>query len=156
MRSWKIPLYLTFIFTALYYGRCQVFWMGENAKIFKRFLKKSAKMHYFSIISKSLTIHALIFCAFGRKTQIAGKFLEKLLVNFWWKFYRKIEFLIIFGKFVTKHRAFGNNTIFLQLFFLFRGHFSPSPWLRPWSLHNKKHSTCEKVRPNWRKNFVAN
>ena len=35
------------------------------------------------------------------------------------KFNRKIEFLIIFGKFVTKNRAFGNNIIFLQQSFGF-------------------------------------
>ena len=28
---------------------------------------------------------------------------------------------MIFGKFVTKNRAFGNNTIFLQQFFRLRG-----------------------------------
>ena len=35
----------------------------------------------------------------------------------------KIEFLFYFyfGKFVTKNRAFENNTIFLQQFFRFRG-----------------------------------
>ena len=41
----------------------------------------------------------------------------------------KIEFLFYFyfGKFVTKNRAFGNNTIFLQQFFRFRGKISPIP-----------------------------
>ena len=60
--------------------------LGENAisrkflrklsKIFKEFLKKIAKMHYFSIFSKELTNHALIFCAFGWKTNLL-KFLRK-------------------------------------------------------------------------------
>ena len=39
----------------------------------------------------------------------------------------------ILRKFVTKNRAFGNNTIFLQQFFRFRGGGLPPlpPWLRP-------------------------
>ena len=36
-----------------------------------------------------------------------------------------MEFLIIFGNFVTKNRAFGNNTTFLQQFFRFQGNFPP-------------------------------
>ena len=32
-----------------------------------------------------------------------------------------MEFLTIFGKVVAKNRAFGNNIIFLQQFFPFRG-----------------------------------
>ena len=52
-------------------------WGGDTSKIFKRFLKKSAKMHYFRLISKGLTIHAIIFCAFGRKTQMLGNFEKK-------------------------------------------------------------------------------
>ena len=46
----------------------------EFSKIFKNFLVKIAKMHYFSIFSKHLTNHGLIFRAFGRKTRILGKF----------------------------------------------------------------------------------
>ena len=34
-------------------------------------------------------------------------------------------FLFFIEKFVTKNRAFGNNTIFLQQFFRFRGNFLP-------------------------------
>ena len=33
----------------------------------------------------------------------------------------KLNFYFYFGKFVTKNRAFGNNTMFLQQFFRFRG-----------------------------------
>ena len=44
-------------------------------KIFKNFHKNIAKnalfLHNFQ---KNSTSHALIFCAFGRKTQIVGKF----------------------------------------------------------------------------------
>ena len=52
----------------------------------------------------------------------------------------KIEFLFYFyfGKFVTKNRAFGNNTIFLQQFFFGfggGGDLPPSPWLRSWFQH---------------------
>ena len=77
---------------------------------------------YFSIY---LAIHALNFRASGRKTQIVGKYWE----NFWWKLYRKIAFLFYFyfGKFVTKNRAFGNNTIFLKQFFSVSGGGFPFP-----------------------------
>ena len=40
---------------------------------------------------------------------------------------RKIEFFIIFGKIVTKNRAFVNNIIFLQQFFSVSGGFPPPP-----------------------------
>ena len=71
--------------------------------------------------SKNLTNHALLFRALGRKTQIVGEFWEKFEI-FWWKFYRKIEYFNFnFAKFVTKNRALGNNTVFLQQFFRFRG-----------------------------------
>ena len=49
--------------------------------------------------------------------------IEKL--NFYFIFY------FIFRKFVTKNRAFGNNTSFLQQFFRFRGEFSPFPLATP-------------------------
>ena len=45
-----------------------------TSKIFKKFLKKIAKMHYFRIFSKNLTSHTLIFPAFWRKTQFVGNF----------------------------------------------------------------------------------
>ena len=35
--------------------------------------------------------------------------------------------ILFFRKFVTKNRAFGNNTIFLQQFFMFRGGDFPLP-----------------------------
>ena len=88
------------------------------------------------IFQKNLTNHSLIFCAFGRKTQIVGKFWKFLM-----KILLKIEFLFyfilfyfyflfyffIFRKFVTKNRVFGNNTSFLQQFFRFRGGGFPPP-----------------------------
>ena len=45
------------------------------SKIFKKFLKKIPKNQLIQhIFQKKLTNHALIFRAFGRKTQIVGKF----------------------------------------------------------------------------------
>ena len=88
------------------------------------------------IFQKNLTNHALIFCAFGRKTQIVGKFWENF-ENFWWKFYRKLDFYLIFificQKFVSTNRAFGNPPFFYSNFFCFAG-ISPSPRLRPWTI----------------------
>ena len=70
----------------------------ENFRKFAiNFLKKIAKMHYFSIFFKKVNNHALIFRAFERKLQIVWKFWENF-GNFWWKFNWKIEFLYIFGK----------------------------------------------------------
>ena len=43
-------------------------------KFSKQFHQEIAKMHYFSIFSKNLTNHALIFCGIGRKTKGLGKF----------------------------------------------------------------------------------
>ena len=107
------------------------FW--ENFRKFsKNFLRNLQKCIILAYFSKNLTNHSLIFCALGRKAQIVGKFWENF-ESFWWKFYRKIEFLFYFyfWKFVTKNRAFGNNTIFLQQFFRFLGDFPLSPLLRP-------------------------
>ena len=84
-------------------------------------------MHSFCIFLKDLASHALIFRAFGRKTHC-----WKILKIFDEKFNRKMEFFIIFGKFLTKNRAFGNNIIFLQ-FFRFGGfHFPPPGYFHEW------------------------
>ena len=48
----------------------------SGQRIFKKFLKKIAKMHYLSIFFKKFNNHALIFRPFGRKTQIVGKILK--------------------------------------------------------------------------------
>ena len=89
---------------------CIGYWIFWN---FSKIILRKLIMHHFSIFFKNLTNHALIFRVFGRKTQIAGKFWK-----FWWQLHRKFEFLFsfYFGKFVTKNRAFGNNTIFLHFF----------------------------------------
>ena len=64
----------------------------ENFRKFaKKFHKKIAKMHYFSI--------------FFNKVQ-----------NYELNSIDKFEFLSIFGKVLAKNRAFGNNTSFLRLF----------------------------------------
>ena len=61
----------------------------------------------------------------------------KLLGNFekFWKILDKnsienLNFMIIFGNFVPKNRAFGNNTIFLQQSFRLRGGGGPPPQIR--------------------------
>ena len=102
--------------------------LREFSKIFKKFLQKFAKIHYFSIFFKKLTNLCVHFLPFGQKTQIVGKFWENFEI-FWWKLNRKIAFLIIFGNFVTKNIAFGNNTSFLQQFFRLP---RPPPQIRLW------------------------
>ena len=100
-------------------------------KIFKNFLKKIAKMHYFSIFFKRLTNHALNFCAFGRKTQIVGKFWENF-ENFWWKFYRKLHFYFIFilENLLVKIEPSEITPFFYNNFSVWVGEFPLSPWLR--------------------------
>ena len=104
-------------------------------KFSTNFLRKLRKMYYFRIFSKNLTNHALIFRVWTKNAN-CWEILTQFW-NFWWKFYRKIEFLFYFyfyfGKFVTKNRARGNNTIFTT--FSVSGDFSPFPWLRPCPRH---------------------
>ena len=79
-------------------GVARIFSRGNTfRKCWKYFQGKLRKMHYFSILTKDLTNLALEFCAFGRKMQIVVKFCESFEI-FWWKFYRKLEFLTIFWK----------------------------------------------------------
>ena len=99
------------------------FW-AKFRKFSKKFVSNFWKMHILAYVSKDLTNPALIFRAL-EETQIVGKFWEKF-DNFWRKFNRKIAFFIIFGKFVTKNKAFGNNTIFYNIFRL-RGWIPPFP-----------------------------
>ena len=62
-----------------------------------------------------------------------------------------IFIFLFFRKLVIKNRAFGNNTIFLQQFFRFRGGGFPlPPWLRPWAeaigdIHQICFSSFEKI-----------
>ena len=61
----------------------------ENSRKFaKNFLKKIAKMQTFRLFCKKFQNPALNFRAFGRKTQLLGKFWENF-ENFWWKCNRK-------------------------------------------------------------------
>ena len=76
------------------------------------------------------------FARLDEKHKLLGNF-EKILKVFDENSLEKLNFLflffIFFRKFVTQNRAFGNNTIFLQQFFRFRGgEFPPlPPRLRP-------------------------
>ena len=69
---------------------------------------------------KNLTNSVWHFFRVWTKKRIYWKLWENFEI-FWWQFNRKIEFLASFGKVVAKNRAFGNNTIFLQQSFRFRG-----------------------------------
>ena len=64
------------------------------------------------------------FARLDEKHKLLGNF-EKILKFFDENSLEKLNFLflffIFFLKFVTKNRTFGNNTIFLQQFFRFRG-----------------------------------
>ena len=51
-------------------------------KFSKNFLRKLLKIDFLSIFSKNLTNRACNFCAFGRKTQIVGKFWDNFR-KFW-------------------------------------------------------------------------
>ena len=109
--------------SVLMHGRSQDFFReGDHfSKILKRFLRKLIKMHYFSIFFIIFNKACVNFSRIWTKNANVGKFWEDC-ENFWWKFYRKIEFLFYFyfGKFARKNRAFGNNNIFIQQFFRFR------------------------------------
>ena len=62
---------------------------GEFSKIFKRFLKKIAKMHYFSRFFNKFNNRELIFRAFGEKHKVLGNF-EKPLKTFK-EFFKEIK-----------------------------------------------------------------
>ena len=67
------------------HGRSQELFGGGGRNTFRKFsnnvLTKLRKMHYFSIFSEDLTSGALIFSAFGRKTQVIGS-VEKISKGF--------------------------------------------------------------------------
>ena len=110
-------------------GVARIIFRGEEfQKIFKNFIKKIAKTHYFSIwkfeknfenfsknflknrekciiledFSKSLTNPALHYCAFGRKTQFIGN-VEKIFKDFLMKFVKNALFYNIFQGKLTNH-----------------------------------------------------
>ena len=92
-------------------------------------------MHYFNIFFKKLK-NALNFSAFGRKTQIVGKFWENF-ENLWWKFYRKIEFVFIFLlEYLLLKIVLGITPFFLNIFSVSRGgDFPLPPGLVKYSIH---------------------
>ena len=90
--------------------------MRKFSKIFKKFLKKIAKNALFlPIFPNNLANHALIFCAFGRKTQFVGNF-EKFFKMFLKKIAKMHCFSLFFQKFnkpcVKFLRAWSKNTIY--------------------------------------------
>ena len=126
----------------------------ENFRKFARiFLWKVQKCIILAYFTQNFTNPALTFRAFGRKTQIVAKFWKFLLnIN------REIKILTIFGKDVAKNRAFGNNIIFPQQFFPFRGRGDSRrySWLRHWLT-----ILLNKTSPNthlrlWRRIFLKN
>ena len=54
----------------------EIIFAGEFSKIFKKFIEKRAKWIILAYFSKNVTNNALIFRAFGRKTQRVGKYWE--------------------------------------------------------------------------------
>ena len=77
-------------------------------------------MYYFCVfLEKDLTNHALIFLRVWTKNANCWKILKIFDENSIEKCY------FYFGKFGTKNRAFGNNTIFLQHFFSVGGFPTP-------------------------------
>ena len=78
-------------------------------------------MHYLSIFFKRFNKPCVNFSRiFDEKRKALGNF-EKIVKIFDENAIEKLNFFIFIRKFVTKNRAFGNNTIFLQQFFRFRG-----------------------------------
>ena len=64
------------------------------------------------------------------------------LWNFWWKFYRKIEFFIVifFENLLLKIEPLEITPVFYNNFFGFGGgwRIPPVPWLRPWPVQRLK------------------
>ena len=117
------------------HGRSQDFFRGGGT-FFENFQKISEenceKFIILAYFFKKFNKPCVKFLRVWTKDTTYWKFWENF-ESFWWEFYRKIVFLFYFyfGKFVTKNRAFGNNTIYLQQFFRFRGDFPISSGLRP-------------------------
>ena len=110
---------------------CWKFW--ENFRKFSKFFLRNLLICIIlAYVTKALTNHLLLLCAFWWKTQIVGKCWENLKIFDENSIEKLLFYFFIFWKFVTKNRAFGNHTIFLRQFFRFRrGGVSPTPCLRP-------------------------
>ena len=112
--------------------------LGNFSKFLKNFLKKIAKNALFQYIFQKINKPCFkIFARLDEKHKLWGNF-EKIL-----KIFDEISiengifiFYVCFLKFVTKNRAIGNNTFFLQQFFCFRGGgvFAPFPLPTPLSI----------------------
>ena len=97
--------------------------LREISKMFKKFLKKIAEKHEISIFLKKCNKVRVKFWRVWKKNANCLEILRILDE----KSIEKLNFYFYFGKFVTKNRAFGNNTIFLQQCFRFRGDFPLPP-----------------------------
>ena len=87
-------------------------------------------MHYFSVFSTKFNKACVNFSIVRTKNTLLENF-----ENYWWKFNRKSEFILLFlenvtNKFSKNNRTFGNYSVFLQQFFRLRGN-SPPPFSPP-------------------------
>ena len=86
-------------------------------------------MYYFSIFFKKFNKPCVNFLRVWTKIANCWESLKIFDLNSIEKLHFYFIFKFIFRKFVTKNRAFGNNTIFLQQFFWFRAF--PPPLATP-------------------------
>ena len=95
------------------FGRKKPKMLGNFEKFSKNFLRKLQKCIILANFSKDLTNYALVFRAFGRKTQIVGNF-ENFSKNFLRKLQKMNYFSIFFKKFnkpcVNFSRVWTKNT----------------------------------------------
>ena len=132
-------------------------------KIFESFHKNIAKNALFlHIFQKNYQTMRYFFARLDEKLTLLGNF-EKILKIFDENSIEKLifNFNFIFRKFVTKNRAFGNNTIFLQQFFRFRGvsPFPPGYVLDCHRVHSTwilSHLSWENFRTIWKIGIQAN
>ena len=115
-------------------------------------------MHYFSRFSKKFNKPCVCYTRVWTKNTICWKFLKVFdencigKLNFYFILIFNFNYNFIFRKFVTKNRAFGNNTSFLQQFFRFRrGAAGGIPPLPPgYALAPLDTWTCDVVSENER------
>ena len=98
----------------------------------KRNLQENCENAYFSRFFTKFNKPCVNFLRVCTKNANCLEILRKFW-NFLMKILSKnsIYFFLLFRKFVTKNRAFGNNTIFLRQFFRFRGGIPPFPFATP-------------------------
>ena len=92
--------------------------LRKFSKVFIRILSKCITFAYFS---KEFNKPCVNFLRVWTKNANCWEILKIFDENSIEKLNFYFIFNFIFQKFVTKNRAFGNNTIFLQQFFRFRG-----------------------------------